>query len=312
MRIYGVGRICTSEAPDTMEDEPDMSRRTQKSEKEAERYALTERMIVGNASLDGGYIGTPFDGASDRRELVLKPVPAYSTKQLTQKDQLLLASGTITFQEVKAASMIDRRGILRKTSNAMKGYNGIDTVSEFSMNSGDVRAMTMLLNRFKGERNATYSFTLDGEAIRESFPDTQRGAMMLIDRPILDINGIADMCNGRHGDFAIRVSDGGVMFDLHQFTSNGRISGTPEYPDMTLSFGMIPSREQDEIGGGKSYDWKYCIYQHSRTAKIPDASAKEEYLFNKVLLRSVLSYFGIVPEMLTPRRDENGEQVFDA
>lgn len=281
-----------------------MPRKTQKSEKEAERFALTMDTIDGNASLDGGYIGKPFDDESDIRHVALKPVPVYSTKQLTQKDQLLLAAGAITFQEVKAASMIDRRGILHHSSKTMENYSGVDIVSEFSMNLGDVRSMTVLLNRFKKERDVVYEFTLNGNDIVESFPDTQRGVMMLIDRPVLDIDKIADMCNERHADFVMRINGKSVMFDLHQFTSDGKISGDPNYPDITSSFGMMPSKEADGVGDGKSYDWKYYIYQHSKTVKIPDASIKYEYMFHKLMLRSVLSYFGIVPETMISALDE--------
>lgn len=285
-----------------------MPRKTQKSEKESERYELTIGTIVENAHLEGGYRGEPFT-ADTNRSVVLKPVPAYSTKQLTQKDQLLLAAGSITFQEVKAASMIDRRGILQRTSKAMSGYNGIDIISEFSMNLGDVRSMTVLINRFKNERDSVYTFTLDDTGIQESFPDTQRGAMMLIDRPVLNVNEIADMCNGRRAEFSMRINGKSVMFDLHQFTDDGKISGDSNYPDITSSFGMVPSPEQNnDIDHGNVYNWKYCIYQHSKTTKIVDANVKYEYMFHKLMLRSVLSYFGIVPEAMIPSLDEQEQK----
>ena len=233
-----------------------MPRKTLKSEKEAERYALTVKTVNENANLDGGYVGKPRDCTQDGI-ITLQAVPVYSTKQLTQKNQLLLAAGSITFQEVKAASMIDRRGILRRTSKTVAKYAGIDIISEFSMNLGDIKAMTILLNRFKASKDVIYTFNINSSSIRESFPDTQRGATMLIDRPVLSVGDIADMCDDRYGKFQMRICDNGIMFDLHQFTKDGKISGTPEYPDITSSFGMIPSREQDEISNKKSYDWKY-------------------------------------------------------
>lgn len=196
----------------------------------------------------------------------LYPMDSYSTKFMTQQDQMVLAVDKIDAPEVKAG-MMPQDPI---TSRYMDPHAQIyDYVTRFSLNDGDPDAYKTLMSKLSTYPLRKYQF-------REL---SENSDVTLDDFAIVYMRNI-----GRDGL--------AFVFDMYD---GGELSGNAGAPSASVFVEIMKDYTQDPV----KLKWEYVVSMHVDDNKKPkDVQIKSEYLKLQSFMRAIIVTMGILPSNL--------------